>query len=42
MAAPPPACLWGCNHEANNTMLLLRCTCSYVAWLDPDFSKPIP
>ena len=40
--SPPPACLWGCNHEANNTMLLLRCTCSYVAWLDPDFSKPIP
>ena len=23
--SPPPACLWGCNHEANNTMLLLRC-----------------
>ena len=23
--AAPPACLWGCKHEANNTMLLLRC-----------------
>ena len=37
--SPPPACLWGCNHEANSTMLLLQCHTKCSAYRSSALSR---